>query len=689
MEIQRLGEYVLTKRIGLGGMAEVFRAWKLGIEGFEKMVVIKRILPNYSEDREFVRMLIDEARLVARLTHQNIVEIYDFGRKDDNYFISMEYIMGQSLDKIRAQGKKKSRYLSIENILYIVAQTALALEYAHTKTDQEGNPLNIVHRDVSPQNILISYEGEVKLVDFGIAKAKSRLTSTESGVVKGKVPYMSPEQLKGEKIDHRSDIFSLGIILYELLTKTRLFKGEVLTDVFDKILKMEIIPPSTIKNEIPYELDKIVMRCLEREPDKRYQSALELYNDIVNVVKERGLSVDISTFGLRDYIKSIFSQEIEEENREIEEEYKVIQSIKDDMLFEHETQFITKPIKKEVPTSSASEPPKKTSQFHFKSKYIIFVLIPLILIGAGVSYYFLSKGKEEKKNIPSIGTKETTVTKHPPTVKEEIAKLQKEAVIEKKKETPIIEKKSIPSKTESMTAKEGEKKKEVEPEKKSKLPEKNLPSSSSETPSEKVKSPKTAAPSPEEKARAIIAKAIEAIKKGKNKQALDLFSKAFSISPGLEKDYGKEVFKIHLAIAKSLRKKDIKQAIFHLKMALTYIPNSKKALFMLANYYLDMEDFDNAMVYFKKLVKIAPDHHKAHFNLGYIYLVQGKYPQAAEEFLEVIKLKPPYLADAYVNLGIAYLRMKENFLAREACSEALKLDPNSQPAKQCLSLVGE
>ena len=224
----RFGQYEILEKIASGGMAELYKAKRTGVEGFQKIVAIKKILPHLADDEEFVTMFADEAKLAAQLNHPNIIHIYDLGKiQAGGYFIAMEYVDGRDL-----RGRSSSRRhatlgvpLPVPLAVYIASKVASALDYAHRRRDAEGHELNIVHRDVSPQNILISYEGDIKLCDFGIAKAASKASKTQSGALKGKIQYMSPEQAWGKPIDRRSDLFSLGVVLHELLTGERLFRG--------------------------------------------------------------------------------------------------------------------------------------------------------------------------------------------------------------------------------------------------------------------------------------------------------------------------------------------------------------------------------------------------------------------------------------------------------------------------------
>ncbi len=279
------GQYEILERIASGGMAELYKAKRTGVEGFQKIVAIKKILPHLADDEEFVTMFADEAKLAAQLNHPNIIHIYDLGKiQAGGYFIAMEYVDGRDLRAIQQAGREMSTPIPVPLAVYVASKVASALDYAHRRRDAEGHELNIVHRDVSPQNILISYEGDIKLCDFGIAKAASKASKTQSGALKGKIQYMSPEQAWGKPIDRRSDLFSLGVVLHELLTGERLFVGDTDINILEKVRVADVPPPSRGNPEVPHNLDAVVLKALAREPDDRYSNASDLLRDLDSVL---------------------------------------------------------------------------------------------------------------------------------------------------------------------------------------------------------------------------------------------------------------------------------------------------------------------------------------------------------------------------------------------------------------------
>jgi serine/threonine protein kinase len=301
------GPYVLVERVAVGGMAEVFRAKRTGVEGFEKTVAVKRILPHLSANKEFVDMFVDEAKMVAGLSHPNIVQIFDLGKLERSYYIAMEYVHGRDLRTIEKRGQDKGLRMPLDLGLRVVSQVCAALEYAHRKKDERGRPMEIVHRDVSPQNILISFDGDVKLVDFGIARAATKAEATgERGTLRGKLLYMSPEQAWGRPLDRRSDLFSLGIVLYELVTESKPFVGAG-TDrtILELVRQCLIASPREVNPRVPESLERVIMKALAREPDERYQDAGQMQRGLERFLRERP---PVTARDLARYLELLFER---------------------------------------------------------------------------------------------------------------------------------------------------------------------------------------------------------------------------------------------------------------------------------------------------------------------------------------------------------------------------------------------
>ena len=310
------GRYFLIDKIAVGGMAEVFKAKSFSHGGFEKLLVIKRILQHLSENEDFVHMFIDEAKISVELQHPNIVQIYDFGRIAENYFIAMECVEGKDVKGILRKLAERRKLLPMEYAVYIAHELCKGIDYAHKRTDMKGSPLGIVHRDVSPSNILVSYSGEIKVADFGIAKAQISAFNTKGGVLKGKFEYMSPEQASGEDLDHRSDVFSAGIILHEMLTGRRLFKTDSDIKTLERIKAVDIKPPSALNPAIPKRLDDIVMRALTSDMSVRYQDARTLQTALLEFMYPA--TPDLTRENLGHFMTELFSGEIRSEREQLE-----------------------------------------------------------------------------------------------------------------------------------------------------------------------------------------------------------------------------------------------------------------------------------------------------------------------------------------------------------------------------------
>lgn len=314
---QQFGRYYLVDRIAVGGMAEVFKARAFSDGGFQKLLVIKRILQHLSGNEEFVDMFIDEAKISVELQHPNIVQIYDFGRIGEEYFLAMECIEGKDVKGILRKLAKRRQVMPPEFGAFIAVEMCKGLDFAHKKADLHGEPLGIIHRDISPSNILVSYNAEVKVADFGIAKAENSLYNTKDGVLKGKFEYMSPEQASGDTVTPLSDVFSVGILLHEMLTGRRLFKTDSDVKTLNKVKAVDIPRPRALNPGVPIRLDEIVMRALSRDPQERYddarglqQALLEyLYPTTPLVVQE----------DLKRLLQELFADEIRTERGRLQE----------------------------------------------------------------------------------------------------------------------------------------------------------------------------------------------------------------------------------------------------------------------------------------------------------------------------------------------------------------------------------
>ena len=307
----KFGRYALLDKIGSGGMAEIYRAKTFGAAGFEKEYAIKLIIPSLVDDTEFVEMFINEAKIVVNLYHANIVQVFDLGEIDGQYYIAMEYVHGKDLLDILARCAELNLKIPLNLVLFISMEMLKGLNFAHSAKDPYGEDLNIIHRDISPSNILLSYAGDVKVGDFGVAKAAIQRSLTDSDTLKGKVGYMSPEQVMGEEIDSRSDIFSAGIVFFEALSMSRLFIGKSDLDVMLKVRDAEIDDAIERVRALPSDLEDILRRALSKDPEDRFQTAEEFYQSLVDFCYQH--SIKVTGNDLSNLMRQLFAEEIEEE----------------------------------------------------------------------------------------------------------------------------------------------------------------------------------------------------------------------------------------------------------------------------------------------------------------------------------------------------------------------------------------
>lgn len=305
------GDYLLLDRVGIGGMAEVWRAKMFGAEGLGRLVALKRILPHFADDDEFVSMFLDEGRIGLQLLHTNVAQAFELGQIGPYPFLSQEYIPGKALSDLLTHFRKASEPVPLPLVCYCISRMCAGLDYAHRKTDGRGRLLNIIHRGLSLEDVLISYEGEVKVIDFGIARAACRVTQTQPGILKGKIGYMSPEQIDGSPLDRRSDVFAIGVCLYELLTGQRPFAGDSDLATLELTRKARVTPPSVHNPYVPRPLDQIVLKALAKDVKDRYEYASEMGDALQDFLIHRDLCFDQET--LARYMRNMFSADLERE----------------------------------------------------------------------------------------------------------------------------------------------------------------------------------------------------------------------------------------------------------------------------------------------------------------------------------------------------------------------------------------
>ncbi|HZI10352.1 MAG TPA: serine/threonine-protein kinase [Myxococcus sp.] len=309
--METFGRYELLRKIAIGGMGAVYLARQKGPVGFQKLLVVKRLLPHLSEDAEFIEMFLDEGRIAAHLNHPNIAQIYDLGDVDGQYFIAMEYVHGEAVGPLGVRAHQRKGGMPLGLKCRVIADAAAGLDAAHNARSPSGRKLALIHRDVSPQNVLVGFNGGVKIIDFGVAKASGKMSQTIVGTIKGKHAYMSPEQARGEPLDSRSDVFGLGTVFYELLTQHRLFKRDTEFATLKAVVGSKIVPPSEVMPEIPKELDAIVFKALARKRDERFSSAGELQLALEDFLLQQKLHA--TPAHLAAFMKDLYTEELEEE----------------------------------------------------------------------------------------------------------------------------------------------------------------------------------------------------------------------------------------------------------------------------------------------------------------------------------------------------------------------------------------
>jgi len=407
-QVAAFGNYYLLERIAVGGMAEIFKARQSGVRGFEKIVVIKRILQHLGEDPEFVEMFEDEAKLAAQLNQANIVQIFELGEVSETLYITMEFVDGKNLRDVTRAASGRTIHLSVDQCVMIMSEVLKGMDYAHRKADGTGKPLLIVHRDISPQNIIISYEGEVKILDFGIAKAASKISKTEAGVLKGKFSYMSPEQASGKPIDQTSDIYATGVIFHELLTSERLFRSKSDMETLEKVKEGKVLPPSEKNPKVPQEIDRIVLKALSKNLGDRYKSAGEMLTDLNRFAFDQQYSY--SSQDLSIFMKTLFSESIKEDKQRLQEALSKIPKDSNQQIQNARTHIAFK--RDENPglaeTSVVRKDSESTQTFEKRSRARRpYMVLSLLIVAALASIIFLRlkpepSAKPEHKATPVI-----------------------------------------------------------------------------------------------------------------------------------------------------------------------------------------------------------------------------------------------------------------------------------------------
>jgi len=624
----RLGKYILLDKLAVGGMAELYRAMITGVQGFEKLIAIKKILPHLATEEELVRSFIDEAKLAALLHHQNIVQIYDFGSLGESYFIAMEYLLGKDCRIIKSKAKEKNLPIELQNAIFIVSRICAGLNYAHNLKDFQGKPLNIVHRDISPPNILITYEGDVKIVDFGIAKAANQASMTQLGMIKGKVAYMSPEQAAGKTIDQRSDIFACGILLYELVTGKRMFSGDTM-HILANVRDAEFTKPEEAKKNLPKKLLKVLYKALEKEADQRYQTCGDMLTDLEECACQ--LELHPTAHGFSRYMKILFAEEIAAEELHLQKITKI------GLMKDEETKAEAAPplpaadeIKpeppQEKPTKEETSEPAAAPAEPIKSKKFLLAAISVALVF--VIGLITMVSKKEEPSSPSLPTQETTE----------------------------IPSQAIDEPSPAMVAEQ--------------------PADLAETP---VEAPGTL----------LYQQAMDALVAQQYEDAMVLFEKLLTEVPGMEEKIAIPYAEALLGQAENLRKTDTPQAIVLFEKSIHFDPESEQAHFQLGTLFMDQKDYARAIESYENVIELNPEFADTFFNLGFIHAVSKDYARAEGMYSRVVELAPDYLDEALFNLALTQNKQGKKDECIANLEQAVSINPENELAQNYLKKMQE
>lgn len=640
---KRFGKYLLLEKIATGGMAQLYRAKITGVQGFEKLIAIKQVLPHLAGEEDLVSSFIDEAKLAALLNHQNIVQIYDFGSMAGAYFISMEYIFGRDLRLIAKKSRGKNLPLTLEHALHITSRICSGLNYAHNLKDFQGKPLNLIHRDISPQNILITYEGDVKIVDFGIAKAATRSTMTQVGMIKGKVAYMSPEQAEGKTIDHRSDIFSAGILLYEMVTGKRMFRGDTL-QILSQVREAKFDQPEKVSDNLPSKLCKILHQALAKEPEKRYQSCGDMLADLEECIYQ--LSLHPTARRLGRYMKELFREEIIAEEKAMREAASF--GITDALETDKGAKLAKKSEKK---TAAVVE--EKVHKKWIGKQFLHTATMRMRSVGssllsnirsAGSSLFSLMKsvGLFLLSNMRSVGSsllsKKEWTTKRLSYVALAVAVVLMVLVYAFWPQEPVSP------------------------------PDKKLPALT--------------------ELEAAIAElettAMRALKEKRFAGAVTAFEKIVAQKPSVTEKVSGPYVQALQGLASEYVDVDLQKAETLLLQAVALDPGSVEGHHQLGRVYVKMEAYAKAIETYERAVALNPRFTDALYNLGYVYALTKDYVKAEEMYSRVVALNPPYLDEALFNLAVVQEKQGKREQSIENLERTLKVNPNNELAGKYL-----
>jgi serine/threonine protein kinase len=671
----KFGKYRLLNRIAVGGMAELFLAKMTSIQGFEKTVVIKRLLPQLLEDQELVSMFLNEARLAATFTHRNILQIYDLGEVDDTFFIAMEYIDGKNLRTILRRCKNQRLLLSIQNALYITSQICTGLDYIHNLKNRDGKALNLIHRDVSPENVMITTQGEVKIIDFGIAKATCEASMTRVGVLKGKLAYMSPEQASGERLDRCTDIFSTGILLYEMVTGKRVYGGADV-EMLARIRNADFAPAEKLMASLSSDMRKILNRSLAKNPRDRYQNCAEFAADVNDCLAV--FPTQPNSDSLAQSIKQLFNDDPTSTSDRVEENSLPVSS-EASRLAERFPKFNFLSYPKKILTEKFRKAVRSAGQWlrYVKSKRVSFDKNSDQMI---ISLF------DEIKQHPALLLR--TLLKKAATLPRPIllgafillivGPLLAYAISLNPKRNSYQEK-AISSAVGTL-----------EPGLNSSLQE--VPSSSSDSVisygSGNTRSERTT-PSADPSIDQKIQLAVQKLGMGDYISALVLFEEILIRNPSIIERIANPYSKALLARGSEQMGTDPNEAISLIEKAVKIDPFNAKGHFQLGRIHTTLEHYPQAIEAYKKSAELDPGFPDVYFNIGYVYGVMGDYSEAETMFRICTELLPSYLDEVYLNLAIVQKKQGKEVESLRSLKRSLEANPENEAVRRYMQKLQE
>jgi serine/threonine protein kinase len=691
---RKFGKYLIVDKIAAGGLAELFTSRVSSAQGFEKLIAIKTILPHLAQENELISCFIDEAKLAALLNHQNIVQIYDFGEIDGTFYIAMQYLFGKDLRRVLDRSKEKNLQIDLGYSLYITSLICSGLDYAHNLRDLQGTQLKLIHRDITPQNIIITYDGDVKIIDFGIAKAAARSTLTQIGTIKGKVAHMSPEQASGQAIDHRSDIFSTGIILYELITGQKMFTGDTM-EILAKVRDCKYELAESIKPDFPKKVYSIIHRALAKDPDKRYQSCGEMQKDLEDCIHE--LTIWPTSRGLSKIMNTIYEKEITIEENVMRQTASInisnvpaqgteidYQGTAGEIVFENDVYENTTKIQSyediddtEEITGSFTKVIKK----HEGSK-IPAIMYSIIVILAVASIVSILVYMPDMRSRPENGLLQTdTLTPFDSNpIKNALTKSNSNS--SNGKQQALIKKGSKLKSTNSSASDNNL----------AAIDSVNSNSDLLENENSLYNSIVVSKRIPKESNVETISEVKEAtiaLKNNKYKDSVALFEKAIANHPALATEITRFYAFNFREKGIKIQTKNKKQAKVYLSKAIKIEPSNPHNYFQLGLLYIRLNDYSSAIQEYNKALKLDFKSPTIYFNMGYAYAKLKKYSEAEAMFIKSINLNPPYKNEALFNLAVVQNLHGNNNEAVKNLKKILRANANNKKAKLLLSKINK